>query len=187
MSVNATGKSGSSAVSEQNDKDIKYPVISDALQPLLPARDQVLSEEAEIEGRIAVEKAALSVKHEERKRIEKILVMGGIIKPPEKSETSSHGNKGRISDLIAPHVMPTNPRSKAAVERGIEAIEDMGGEPFQISMVCRNSGLDRKNIERAIGVMRGEDRMRLLGKRPQIERSPGTPGGAHALTFQEIR
>lgn len=162
-------------VSEHRGTDVP-DALKEALTPLLAYRDQVTAEEASLKDQYETKRA-------EREQVEKVLRSGEMIAPKTRKN-----NKGKedMSDLIAPQPWPENPRSRGAIEKVIKAIESMDGKEFQISMIAKRTGCNRKTVERGIGVLRGEDRVRLLGKRPQIERG-STPGGAHAATFKEIR
>lgn len=157
-----------------SEEEIQNPVLQDLLAPLLAQRDQFISEEADIE-------LELTTKKEERKKIEKVLLAGGLIdKKPKKIKAKS------TQDLIAPR-LPGKPRNKKAAqaqERALTAIKDMKGEPFQVGMIVKRCGSDRRTVETVVGTLRGEDRLRLLGNRPQLERT--YPGGRPAATFQEI-
>lgn len=164
------------------------PTLREILTPLLAHRDQLLSEESELEVKLsetaAQIKTEISEKEAERKRVEKVLRSGEMIAPaPKQKAKSSSESQAR---LIAPTTeRPKNKVGLEAQNNAISFIEEMDGEPFQIGMIEKRSGLDRKTIERAVGFLRGENRIRLLGKRPQLERP--TPGGKKAITFQEIR
>lgn len=146
--------------------------IRELLTPLLADRDQLLSEEAEC-------KEAFETKKAERIRLEKTLRANGLIQfdKPSKSKAKKSGD-------IAPAIY--DDLSEAA-QNAIKAIEDMDGEPFQISMIEKETGISRGTVERAISHLRGEERLRLLGQLPQITRNPDAPGGRPAATFQEIK
>lgn len=149
--------------------------IKELLAPLLSDHDQLLSEEAEIQ-------ASLNVKKAERKSVERVLRSSALISSDSKP-------KAKPKASIAPSLGASKPRTKQAQkaqEKILETIRSMEGKPFQLGMIERRSGAARGTIERVIGVMRGQDRLRLLGSQPQIERSPNAPGGRPAITFQEI-
>lgn len=185
MSINGTVEAPSEAASALAPDT----TLKEILTPLLAHRDQLLSEESELEAKlsetVASIKAEIADKSTERKRVERVLRSGEMIAPAPKSESKASKEVSQAK-LIAPTT--DKPRTQHAAQiqiKAIEAIESMEGEPFQVGMIEKRIKMDRRTIERAIGVMRGEDRIRLLGKRPQLERP--TPGGKKALTFQEIR
>lgn len=173
------------ASSVADEARVESPTIKECLTPLLAKRDQIESEEADLREGIKGMRETLYSKGEERKEIEKVLRAGGMIasEPRPKSEHNAPQIKG---SLLEPHLedAPANPRTAKAWDRVSKAIEDMEGEPFQISMIERKCGASRGTVERVIGMMRGEERVRLIGKQPPLNRTH--PGGAMAVTFQEV-
>lgn len=173
-------------VEEKDEEKVISPTIQECLSPLLAKRDQIESEEADFREKIKEMRETLYEKGEERKDMEKVLRAGGMIasEPRPKSEHNEPQFKG---SLLEPHLepTPTNPRTAQAWDKVSKAIEDLEGEPFQISMIEKRCGASRGTVERVIGMMRGEERVRLLGKQPPLHRAH--PGGAKAVTFQEIR
>lgn len=167
------------------DAKVISPTIQECLSPLLAKRDQIESEETELREKIKGMRETLYEKGDERKDMEKVLRSAGMISsdPRPKSEHNEPQFRG---SLLEPHLenTPTNPRTIQAWERVSKAIEDMEGEPFQISMIEKRCGASRGTVERVIGMMRGEEKVRLLGKQPPLGREH--PGGAKAVTFQEI-
>jgi hypothetical protein len=146
--------------------------IRELLTPLLAERDQLRAEEADL-------KEKFDAKRAEVKSVEKVLRSNALIKsedPPKRKKAEAKG--------IAPQIYED--LSQAARE-AVVLIEEFDGEPFQIGMIEKKTKLSRGTIERAINHLRGEDRLRLLGSRPQIMRDPKAPGGRPAATFQEIK
>lgn len=185
MSTNGTVEAPAEAASALTPD----PTLKEILTPLLAHRDQLLSEESELEEELSETvvkmKAEIAEKAAERKRVERVLRSGEMIAPAPKSPSNGASSEA-LTKLISPTTeRPKNKMGIEAQDRAIAVIEGMEGEPFQVGMIQRRSTLDRKTIERAIGFLRGHDRIKLLGKRPQLERP--TPGGKKAMTFQEIR
>lgn len=164
---------------------IVSPTIEECLAPLLAKRDQIESEEQELRDQIKTMRETLYEKGHERKDMEKVLRAAGMI-ASESRPKSEHNVPQIKGSLLEPHLAntPTNPRTAKAWDKVFKAIEDLEGEPFQISMVEKKCGASRGTVERVIGIMRGEERVRLLGKQPPLHRK--SPGGARAITFQEI-
>lgn len=149
--------------------------LQEALTPLLAYRDQVASEAAEAHEHYKAKKAELD-------HVERVLRAGEMIAP---KQTSSKVKGEAEPSLLLPQEWPTHGRAVEACKKVIAIIEEFDGEEFQIPMIAKQTGSSNQIIERAIGVMNGEGRIRILGKRPQIGRK--TPGGTACVTFKEIK
>lgn len=168
MPANGTVEAAEAATTAIEEK------IRGLLAPLLSDRDQLLSEEAELQDE-------LDAKRAERKAVEKALRGSDLIASKSKQKRAK-------AKAIAPQAPgKLSKQAEKAQETILKAIKELDGKPFQIGMIERRFKVRRALVERVIGVMRGEDRIRLLGNRPQMDRSPDAPGGRPAATFQEIR
>lgn len=147
--------------------------LHDIVSRMVAMRDQMESEEKEM---FAKAEAIRS----EREDIDRMLK---VIRPKKKVQAKPRPKK---ADSFAPVEMPTNRRSVEALTKCISVIEGFDGAHFQVGMVETPTGCNRKTVARAIGVMRGENRIRVLGKRPPLARGD-YPGGAQAVTFCEIK
>lgn len=152
--------------------------LEEALTPVLALFDQAEAEEKDL---FEVYRA----KKDERESIERCLRAGKMIAPKDPAKAKGGVSEEAMAALITPQPWPENERSIKVTQKVVTAIEALDGEEFQIAMLSRKAGADRRSVERAIGVMRGEDRIRVLGKRPPLGRDH--PGGASAMTFKEIK
>lgn len=146
--------------------------LRDIVTQMVAMRDQLEAEEKDLFEKANATKV-------EREQIDKMIKASGT----KKATTKAASKK---ADIFAPREMPTHPRSLEAITKCIGVIVGFDGEQFQVSQVERETGCNRTTVARAIGVMRGEDRLRVLGKRPPMARG-SYPGGSHALTFKEIK
>lgn len=149
--------------------------VKELLSPLLSKLDEIVSAEEDLEIRRRMVKS-------ERLRIERLLKAGGLIE----KETRNKNGRSRSVEATTPNQgAPLTERGKENLEVLEKAVEDFDGEPFQTKMLMAKTGISRGGCESAIGYMRGSDKIRLLGNRPQIGRT--APGGRPAATYQEIR
>lgn len=148
--------------------------LREIVTKMVAMRDQLEAEEKDFFEKFQTAKS-------EREKIDKMISASGTVKKPKATKEPSN----KAADLFAPREMPTNSRSIEAITKIIAHIETYGGDQFQIGMIEKGTGCNRTTIARALGVMRGEDRLRVLGRRPPMERG-SYPGGSQAITFKEI-
>jgi hypothetical protein len=168
--------------------DVAEPVVPEVAQLSSPLRDivaQMVAMRDQLEAEETEMFAAAHAKRAEREQIDRMIRAS---QPKAKAEAKlSRRKSGGEAALLEPCAMPTNERSVAAITKCINVIEAFDGKEFQIGMVAKRTGSNRRIVSVAIGVMRGEDRIRILGKRKALERSPGASGGAPAVTFKEVK